>query len=55
MFQKNVFSLKITSATNRGNHTLHRCGVGKDSQSRLVDHNYQVEQGEIQRQCKNTT
>ena len=46
IFQKNLFSLKITSAANQGNHTpnaqimqtLQRCGVGKDIQSTLVDH-----------------
>ena len=62
-FQKNLFSFEnISSRTPRGYapktqamQTLQRCGVAKDLQRMLVDHNYQIEQGEIQQRSSNTT
>ena len=62
-FQKNLFSVKnISSITPRAYtpkahavQALQRCGVGKDLQRLLVDHNYQIEQGEIQQRSNNTT
>ena len=60
---KNLFSFKnISSITPRAYtpkahavQTFQRCGVGKDFQRMLVDHNYQIEQGEIQQRSNSTT